>query len=241
MIRGMYSAATALDAAYQRQEVTAHNLAHASTPGYRQRTPISETFDRVLGRIQEPTGDLTGTRVVGVFNDFRPGALQHTNHPLDLALEADHFFVLQGPNNQQVFSRNGTFRLNQQGQLISEGGYLVQGTAGPLTIPTGAAVVNVARDGSVSADGVAVGQLQTARFTNLNALTAVGPTLYRAGQNAGLQLTTGEVYQGYRESSNVRPAEAMVEMIQGTRYFEAAQRALRSIGEAVQLNTRPQT
>src|SRR5688500_18586114 len=97
MIRGLYSAATALDAAEQQQEVTAHNLAHSTTHGYRQRGLTFETFDRVLGRTSEPTGDLTGTSLVGVYHDFRPGGLQYTGAPLDLALGGDGFFTLITP------------------------------------------------------------------------------------------------------------------------------------------------
>jgi flagellar basal-body rod protein FlgF len=69
----------------------------------------------------------------------------------------------------------------------------------------------------------------------------VGPTLFRAGNQAGIQFVTGNVSQGVRESSNVNSAQAMVEMIAGSRYFEAAQRALRTLAESIQLNTRPQT
>ncbi len=81
MLRGLYGAATALVAAGEQQEVTAHNLAHASTPGYKSIGTISETFDRVLGRTMQETGDLTGVHTAGVYHDFRPGALQQTGNP----------------------------------------------------------------------------------------------------------------------------------------------------------------
>ena len=78
MFRGLYAAATALDAAAQAQDVTAENLANVTTTGYRQRGVTFETFDRALGRAVEPAGDYVGTRLDRVFHDFRPGPIQPT-------------------------------------------------------------------------------------------------------------------------------------------------------------------
>lgn len=240
MLRGLYSAASALESAAEYQEVTAHNLAHASTPGYRQRGLVSETFDRVLGRATEATGDLTGTRVAAAYHDFRPGPLQQTGHPFDVALaQPDQFFTLAGPNGP-VYTRNGTFRITPQGQLVSHDGYPVLGVDGPISAPPGSSTLTIASDGTVTADGNPVGQLRTVRFADLKQLTAAGPTLYTAGPAAGATPADGRVLQGYREGSNVQPADAMVRMIIGARYYDAAQRSLRTLAESLQLNTRPQ-
>ncbi|MBY0456295.1 MAG: flagellar hook basal-body protein [Gemmataceae bacterium] len=240
MIRGMYSAASALVVASEQQEVTAHNLAHSSTPGYRERGLVVESFDRVLSRTLEPTGDITGARAVRAFNDFRPGPVQKTEHPFDLALgEPDTFFVLAGPNGP-VYTRNGAFNRNAQGQLVSQGGYALQGDGGAITIPPDTTRVTIASDGSITAaDGQPLGQVRLVRFSAPQQLTAAGPTLYAAPPAAGLQPAQGRVLQGYREGSNLDPATAMVRLIIGQRYYDAAQRALRSLAETVQLNTRP--
>jgi len=241
MLRGLYAAATALDSASQVQEVVASNLSHVTTPGYRQRGVTHETFDRALQRATPPTGDIVGTRVSGVFHDFEAGALQHTQAPLDLALgDADTFFRVQGPNGQQLFSRNGTFHLNQAGQIVTQAGYPLLGQGGPITLPPDTTLINIASDGSVTANGEAVTRVQLVKFTNPEKLTAVGPTLYDAPQDAGQLPTEGRILQGYRESSNVNAANEMVQLMIGSRYFDAAQRVLRAIGESVQLNTRPQ-
>lgn len=240
MIRGMYSAASALVVASEQQEITAHNLAHASTPGYRERGQVVETFDRVLGRTEEPTGDITGARTVRAYHDFRPGAVQQTGHPYDLALgDPDRFFVLAGPSGP-VYTRNGCFSVNARGQLVSQGGYVLQGDGGNVTIPEGTTRFTIAPDGSITGDGQPLGALRLVRFTNPQQLTAAGPTLYTAPPAAGAQNVPGQVLQGCRESSNVNPADAMVRLIIGARYYDAAQRALRSLSETVQLNTRPQ-
>lgn len=242
MVRGMYSAASALVVASEQQEVTAYNLANSTTHGYRERGLVFETFDRVLGRVTEPTGDLTGARVVQAYHDFRPGPLQQTGQPYDLALgEPDRFFVLTGPDGP-IYTRNGTLSRTAQGRLVSPGGYALQGENGaPITFPADANQINIAADGSVTADGQPIGNVRVVRFTNLQQLTAVGPTLYAAPEAAGLTPAPGRVLQGYREGSNVNPADAMVRLIIGTRYYDAAQRSLRAISESIQLNTRPQS
>ncbi len=240
MIRGMYSAASALVVASEQQEVTAYNLANATSPGYRERGLVFETFDRTLGRATEPTGDIVGAKTAQAYHDFRPGALQQTGHPSDLALsDPDRVFVLAGPNGP-VYTRNGTFLRTAQGQLVSPGGYPLQGENGPVNFPANANQITVAGDGSVTADGAPAGNVRLVRFTNPGQLTAAGPTLYTAPPNAGLTNAPGRVLQGYREGSNVQPADAMVRLIIGARYYDAAQRSLRAISESLQLNTRPQ-
>ena len=239
MIRGMYSAASALVVASEQQEVIAYNLANSTSPGYRERGLVVETFDRALGRANEPTGDLVGARTVQAYHDFRPGPLQQSGNPYDLALgDPDRFFVLAGPNGP-LYTRNGTFSRTAQGQLVSPGGYPLQGANGPVTFPPDAVQVTVAGDGSVSADGTPLGNLQVVRFTNPQQLTAAGPTLYTAPPDAGPVPAPGRVLQGFREGSNVQPADAMVRLIIGARYYDAAQRALRAISESLPLNTRP--
>jgi flagellar basal body rod protein FlgG len=200
---------------------------------------VFETFDRVLGRIGSATGDIVGVKTEKAYNDFRPGALQQTGQPYDLALaDPDRFFVLGGPNGP-IYSRNGSFQPNVEGQLVSQGGYVLQGEDGPISVPRDATRFNIASDGSVTANGENVGRLRIVRFTDPSQLTAVGPTLYSAAPSAGLQVAPGRVLQGYIEGSNVQPAETMVRMIIGSRYYDAVQRSLRAIADAIQLDTRP--
>jgi flagellar basal body rod protein FlgG len=240
MIRGLYSAASGLQTASEQHEVTAYNLANASVPGYRQRGVVTESFDRVLGRTAAPTGDIVGSMVSGAYHDFRPGPFQLTGNPYDLALvEPDQFFTLTGPNGP-LYTRNGTFRLNPQGRLVSESGYVLRGEEGPIQVPPETIRVQVSPDGTVIADGVEAGRIRPVRFADMRQLTAVGPTLYSAGAGARPTPAEGRVMQGYREGSNVQPADAMVRLLVGARYYEAAQRSLRTIAESLQLNTRPQ-
>jgi flagellar basal body rod protein FlgG len=241
MLRGLYAAASALDSAQTAHQVTAANLANATVPGYRQQGVRFQTLDLAFGRDTPPPGDPTGTQLVSTYTDFRPAALQLTGHPYDLAVgEPDQFFVVQGPDGP-MYTRNGTFRVSPQGEVFTQSGYPLLGTAGPVRVPANTAGVTVASDGNVSADGVPTGRVRLVRFPDPARLTPVGPTHFAAPPDAPPQEAVGRVLQGYREGSNVNSAEAMVSMVAATRYYEAAQRALRTIGESVQLSTRPQS
>jgi flagellar basal-body rod protein FlgF len=236
MIRGLYGAATALDAATARQEATAENLAHLSTPGYRAHGVIFEPFEQELGRARG-SGNSGGVKNAGTYVDFQPGAIRQTGSPYNLAIDGDSFFALEGPHGT-VYTRNGSFRLGTDGQLQSEAGYPVLGTNGPISIPPDSRNMMVSRDGNISADGAAIDQLKLTKFENTGKLQQVGPTLFEAPNEAGATEGTSSVLQGSLEGSNVNPATAMVEMIQAARYFEAAQRALRAVADALQMNTR---
>lgn len=239
MFRGLYAAATALDAAQRAQDATADNLANVNTPGFRQRGVRYETFDRLLGRDVPPTGDIVGTQLVSTFTDFKPGPLQLTGHPFDLALsEPDQFFVVQGPDGP-MYTRDGAFRVTADGRVQTQSGYPLLGDGGPVEVPANTANMTVASDGTIAADGVPAGRLRVARFDDPSRLTAVGPVHFTAPADVVPQAAEPRVQQGYREGANVNAPQAMVGMIASTRYYEAALRALRTIAESVQLNTRP--
>ncbi|MBY0228115.1 MAG: flagellar hook-basal body complex protein, partial [Gemmataceae bacterium] len=107
MFSGLYSAATAMDIATRSHEVTAHNLAHSTTPGYRARGLVFQTFDRALGQAGDDTRlPLAGAKVDHGFTDFRQGAMQPTGAPLDFALSGDGFFAVQGADGP-LYTRNG--------------------------------------------------------------------------------------------------------------------------------------
>ncbi len=239
MFRGMYSAATAMDVASRSHEITSHNLAHANVPGYRGRGLVFETFDRALTRAADAPGQpLAGAQVERGFTDFTPGTLQHTGAPLDFALSGNGFFVLQGADGP-VYTRNGVFHREPDGRLVNAGGLPVLGQRGPITIPPQASNIVVAEDGTLTIDGARGDRLQLANFSNPGALVPTGITLFRAPPEAGAAASRAMVLQGVREQSNVQLASSMVSLVRDLRYFEASQRALKTLAEASQMITRP--
>jgi flagellar basal body rod protein FlgG len=240
----MYDAATALSEALLGQEVNAMNLANSTTPGYRSQGYSFGTFatslDQAVGGI--PTNTQGDQPLSGVFTNFEPGPFQNTGNPLDLAISGDGYFILDGPGGQ-LYTRNGTFQLNSDGQLQTQSGLIVRGEGGPIFIPPNTARITIGPDGTVLADNNQVGRLQLARVPNARlVLRRVGDTTFQ-GPPPQPQQDLGDVRveQGYREASNVQVVREMVQMLSGLRYYEASQRALRSLSEAVAQNTRPGT
>lgn len=251
MIRGIYSAATGLEASSLQQDMTAQNLANSTMPGYRRRGAAFETFERALAAVRPELvaeAGIFGTQPYGTFNSFEPGPFETTGNPLDAAINDNGttFFVVESPQGP-LYTRNGSFQLNEEGQLLTKSGLPVRGQGGPITIPPGTVRVQIAQDGTVLADaglgqpGVPVSNLELAQFTNPHQLRQIGPSLFQGGGGA-IAATPGtyRIEQGHREGSNVQVVNEMVSMIAGLRHYEAAQRALRAISDAVQQNTRPE-
>jgi len=238
MIRGLYGAATALDAAIQNQDNIAQNIAHATVPGYRRTSQAFEPFDVAFD--QAKGGSAFGARATSTFTDFRPGLMSFTGNKLDVALDGEGFFVVRGPDGP-VYTRDGAFVRDQDGQVTTRGGRPILGTDNtPLTIPGTAGDVRIGPDGTIRADGAVVGQFRLVNFADPRQLVRAGTTGFAAPAGTEPSDSAASVRQGYREGANVEVATEMVNMIRGSRYFEAAQRALRTLSESIQLNTRPQ-
>jgi len=242
MLRGLYSSATVMSGAALAQDVIAENLAHANVPGYRRRSVSFESFEGPLADAASDDPALLGSRVTGIYDHDEPGPTEATGNPLDLVASGNTYFVLDGPEGP-VYTRNGVFRLNAEGQLEGMSGLKVKGEGGALTIPQEASDIKISRDGTVFADGNEVGQMRLVQIRSLNRMQRVGTTLYTGPASLAEAPEPGVplVEQGYREGSNVQVVQEMVSMILGLRHYEAAQRALRGLAEAVGLTTRPAT
>lgn len=237
MIRGMYTAASALEASVRNQELVAENLAHAGTPGFRRHALAFETV-QAQARASANSPAL-GTPATRTYTTFDAGPLQRTGNSLDVALSGDVFFVLEGPQGP-VYTRNGVFELNTQGELLSTGGLRVKGNGGSITIPQGTSRIDIATDGTVRADNVEVGRLQIAHVADPRVLKRVGTTLFEGPTpQTPPEGVSYRVEQGYREGANVNVVNEMVSMMTGLRQYEAAERALKALADAVQQDTRP--
>jgi len=239
VLPGLYSAATAINAATVNQDVVARNLAHINVPGFRRTELAYETFEN-----SDPerfaTESKLGTSTPELHTDFTPGMFQKTGRPLDLAIHGDGFFELEGTGGP-LYTRNGVFQLTNDGQLVNGQGLAVSGDNGPILIPPDASPsqIVVGRDGSVLVDGVQVGQLTIARFEDNQLLTPTGTTTFRAPPNMPPQAATEGVAieQGSRELANVSAVDELVRLLAGLRYSEASQRALRTIGDILAKRT----
>ena len=232
MIRGLYSAATGLNAMSLQQDVSARNVSNSSKPGYLRQIAQFERYG--------PQHDILGTSP-SVHIDFTPGPVVHTGNRLDMSINGPGFFALEGPMGT-MYSRAGVFERNSAGQIVTFEGYALLGQDGqPIVVPPDVGDINVLDDGQVLADNIAVGRVQVVDFDNPDELLRVGTSLFQVIPDSGVtprQIPT-ELRPGYREMSNASHITEMVGMITSYRHFEAAQRALRSLGDTLALRTRP--
>ena len=121
MIKGIYTAARALDSRMRNLDIVANNLANVNTTGFKRELPFSEIIDQA------------GNAQIRQASDFRPGELAQTANPLDLALSGDGFFVVQSENGLQM-TRDGKFSISNEGYLVNKQGYKVMGKSGAINI-----------------------------------------------------------------------------------------------------------
>lgn len=191
----------------QRQQVNANNLANTETPGFRGKRVFSELLN----------GSIPG---LGSVDDPRPGDIQETGNPLDLALIGPGSFLVQdGPGVRAV--RSGSFTLNADGRIMDSQGRLLLGENGPMILPPGP--VDIDSWGGVSVSGEVVGRLRIVEEAGLS------DGLLDASTLRDIPTEDVRVRQGFIEGSNVSTLDALIEMTTIQRSFESVQNAVRAI------------
>ncbi len=202
--------------------IISHNLANVSTVGFKRR---SNAFSKSLmaqgAGANAASGDESDLH--STF-DFTQGSLIETGRKLDFALCGKGFFVIETPQGP-LYTRNGMFRLNENGQIVDSLGRTVAGVSGPISIPssTGPSQISVSTDGNISAAGASVGKFKLVDFKdNESELVADGFSCFQAPE--GIEPESPEnliVKQGAHEGSNVQMVEELVDMIMVSRLYEA--------------------
>ena len=255
LMRSLWIAKTGMEAQQTQLDAISHNLANSSTNGYKKSHAVFE--DLMYQNLRQagansseqttlPTGLQIGlgTRAVATSRSFGQGNLQQSTNSLDLALNGNGFFELQLPDGTTGYTRDGSFQVNAQGQIVTNSGYTVQPG---ITIPANAQSITVGEDGTVSvvlpaqAQPQTVGKLQISSFVNPAGLDPKGQNLYAetaasGTPNAGTpgQNGLGTVKQGFVETSNVNVVEELVGMIQTQRAYELNSKAIKTSDEMLQ-------
>jgi len=226
MNNGLYAACAGLLARTQALDVAANNLANVNTGGYKGQVPRFASLLADSGRVNNAA--LRAVNEFGVLGesrlDLRQGSIEHTNNDLDFAIQGSGYFALQNSQGGRLYTRNGAFHVNQQGQLTAGDGSLVLGTGGPILLPPGK--VSVSAGGTISVDGAVSGQLQVVDFPSGTELTPEGAAMFSAPDGTARPSTTVDVVQGALEGSNVNAVSAAVGLVNLQRNMGMLQQAL---------------
>ncbi len=218
---------SSIDALMREFNIITHNISNVSTVGYKRRC---NTFSKSLeAQGQGPETHSPGSIDLNSAFDFSQGSIVQTGRPLDFALYGKGFFVIE-TSEGPLYSRNGMFLTNQNGQIVDSAGRIVAGESGPITIPpnVGLSQINVSSDGSISAGDTPIGKFRLVDLKdNENKLVPVGASCFRISED--IKPGAAEhivVKQGYQETSNVEMIEELVDMIMVTRLYEANMKLL---------------
>lgn len=214
---------SSINALMREYETITNNLANVSTAGYKRRC---NAFTKSLQKqMTGPDKYTSGSIELDSSLDFSQGNISETGRPLDFAIYGRGFFVIETPNGP-LYTRNGVFHTNQNGQIIDSQERIVSGEAGPITIPpdVGISEVSVSNDGNISARGISIGKFRVVDFKdNEDKLVPTGDSCYRM-PHTNIQPVEAEniiFKQGSQEVSNVKMIEELVDMIMVSRLYEA--------------------
>ena len=249
MLRSLETAATGMDSQQQLIDTLSNNLANVNTTGYKaSRANFQDLLYQNLRApgLQTTTGTIApsgiqignGSKLQSVEKSFEEGALKITNKETDLAITGKGFFRIQTPDGSIAYSRDGTFRRNADGRLVTgEGLPLIP----EIVVPVNTLKLNIGIDGIVTAkvngevEPRNLGQIQIANFINPAGLNAMGRNLFAQTPASGEPVVsvpgengTGILGQGQLEASNVNIVQEMVQMIMGQRAYELNSKVIKT-------------
>lgn len=230
MNRGLYTAATGMNAAQRLLDVTANNLANVSTNGFKRDGLIfKDALEANMNSQGQQIGEISyGVTPAGEFTDFNMGQISQTGNPLDIAItDTKGAFKVDMGNGIQRFTRDGAFRLNDQKELVDRNGHpVLDKDDNPITLDGG--TISVQKNGDIQVDGKLAGTIGVFEGT----FVKEGQNLFTSTDS---QVTDAVGIQGGAiEGSNVNAVEAMIQMITLSRSFDMAQKSVQQHDELTQ-------
>jgi len=255
-MRSLQTAATGMAAQERNVEVISHNIANMRTTGYKQiRAEFQDLLYEDMRRVgsassqdgtRVPTGIQIGygVKTAATTRIMTQGSLMRTGKQYDLAIKGEGFFRITMPDGQTAYSRDGSFELDANGNMVTLDGYLLDPA---ITVPPNAKRVSISRQGVVEAilEGQTqpqnIGQITLARFVNKSGLEAVGDNLYLETPASGEAMTgnpdadgMGSLLQSYLESSNVNAVAELSDLIAAQRAYEMNAKVISSSDQMMQ-------
>lgn len=256
MMRALFSAASGMYAQQLNMDTISNNLANVNTAGFKKsKTEFQDLIYQTmraagassLAGVVVPTELQVGhgVRPVAVQKNFAQGAPTATDNPLDIAILGNGFFQISLPDGTIAYSRDGTFKLNNEGSIVTSDGNYIEPQ---ISVPLDTTSVNISNDGVVSVLVVGstepqdIGNIELVKFINPAGLKNVGQNLFYPTEASGEPIVgtpgqegLGLLNQGYVESSNVQVVEEMVNMIVAQRAYELNSKSIRTAEEMLQM------
>ena len=255
MMRSLWISKSGMEAQQTQLDHISNNLANSATNGYKRSHAVFE--DLMYQNLRQvganntdqtvlPTGLQVGlgVRTVSTTRNFTQGSLQQSGNPLDLAIKGQGFFQVQLPDGTTGYTRDGSFQVNSQGQVVTNAGLTVQPG---ITVPGNALSISIGADGTVSAqvpgqvNPQTLGQIQLANFVNPAGLEPAGQNVFTETASSGTpspgqagQNGLGTIAQGFLETSNVNVVQELVNMIQTQRAYELNSKAVQTSDQMLQ-------
>ena len=256
MIRALFSAASGMSAQQMNVDNIAHNLANASTVGFKSRR--AQFQDLLYQNVIQPgaaAGQQTvvptglqlglGTRPSSNEVVFTQGSFTQTDNPLDLVIQGRGFFQVRRPSGELAYTRAGSFHLDRDGNIVTSDGNAIEPQ---ITIPADAQSITIAQDGTVSytqpnqTQAQQAGQIQLANFPNPAGLNSLGSNLFQPTNASGDPVVglpggtegMGTIMQGYLEQSNVSVVEEFINLIVAQRGYEASSKVVQAADQMYQ-------
>lgn len=247
MIRGLYTAATGMNAQQHQIDVTSNNISNVNTVGFKKdrvefQDLMYESLNFTAGSTSANTSNPTGidvglgVRVSGIQKQFVEGNLKQTGNTFDMAIQGKGFFKITTPQGETAYTRNGSFKLDNEGAIVNGSGYRLDPE---IVVPENLTSISIANDGTVSGidadtkETVELGQITIVDFINPAGLSPSGDSLFYATTVSGdaidgtpSESQFGSIKQGFVESSNVQLVNEMVDLITAQRAYEANSKSI---------------
>jgi len=256
MIRALYTASTGMVAQQNNLDVISNNLANVNTTGFKKdraefKDLMYQTMNYTSGATSETTVNPTGidvglgVRLSGIQKSFLEGDLKNTGNNLDLAINGDGFFKVLLPNGDTAFTRDGSFKLDSEGYMVTGNGYRLEPAIGQFDAEI--SEISISDNGVVTAsvrntgEKKDIGQIELSKFINPAGLSPLGGNLFQITEASGDEIVgkptdpgIGSLSQGFIENSNVKLVEEMVNMIAAQRAYESNSKTISAADEMLQ-------
>ena len=255
MMQSLYTASTGMLGMQTQIDTTANNIANVNTIGFKKsRAEFADLMYKVMEYAGTSTSDVTksptgievglGVRPTAINKIFSEGSLKQTDNQLDIAITGRGFFKLELPDGTEVWSRNGAFKVDQDGTMVNSDGYKL---VPEIVIPPDATSISIGTDGTITVvqpgqtEATVVGQIQTTNFINPSGLHSMGDNLYIQTDSSGQPVEgvpgidgLGVLRQGFVELSNVELVVELTDLITGQRAYDSNSKVITTSDEMLQ-------